>query len=117
MKHQHLQKLRADTCYPAFRGFVSLFTVIGYLAACLVALFGVVVMGQSSGGVLLGLVVIGGAVLLGVAVKAMTECSLMLADIADCTVYDSAAIGTTHALDFEPEPQTLADIIAGRPPR
>ena len=117
MKHQHLQSLRAESCYPAFRGFVSFFTVIGYFAAVLVAVFGFVVMGQAGGGVLLGLVVVGGAVLLGIVVKAMSECSLMLADIADCTVHDSAAGATAHALDFDPESQTLAEIIVGKPNR
>lgn len=115
MKHQHLQSLRAESCYPAFRGFVSFFTVIGYFAAVLVAVFGFVLMGQAGGGFLLGSVVIGGAVLFGLVIKAMSECSLMLADIADCTVHDSAVGATAHALDFDPESRTLAEIIAGKP--
>lgn len=92
MSRQKLDSIRAQSCYPAFRGFVSFFALIGYLAAGLVALASLLALGSGKasgiGVAILGIVV---AVVLALVIKAATECSLMLADIADCTVRDASA--------------------------
>ena len=91
MIQETLSSIRADTCYPAFRGFVSFGAVIGYFVAGLVALSGVFALGAGSGGIIIALGLVIAAVVLTLLVKAVTECSLMLADIADCTVHNTAS--------------------------
>jgi hypothetical protein len=70
----YLEKLRAASCYPAFRGFIGFCTVVGYLLAGLVLLIGI--FSGSFTGILGGFI---GA-----------EASLMLADIADATIDSSS---------------------------
>lgn len=122
MGHQKLSAIRVQSCYPAFRSFISLFATIGYIAAVLLALFGILVgaQGGSLAGIFGGLLFIGGACLLALVIKAAAECGLMLADIADCSVIDVAltASNPSPALEAaQPGPstgdrdQTLAELM------
>ena len=88
---QKLEAIREQSCYPAFRGFVSFFTIVGYMAVLLGMLIGLIAMMKGgASGVMAGILVIAGSVVFGLVVKAAAECSLMLADIADCTVQDAS---------------------------
>lgn len=86
MNRDYLEALRSRTCYPTFRGFVHVFAWLGYLAAALLALVGI--WSNQIGPTLLS---IAGAVMFGLLVRAGTEMSLMVADIADVGVDQAAA--------------------------
>ena len=84
MNKAYLNSIRADSCYPTFRAFVTVATVLAYIVAALVVVAGFV-SGQG-GGILAGIVV---AVVIVLIAKVGQEVSLMIADIADATI-DSA---------------------------
>ena len=84
MNKAYLNTIRADSCYPTFRAFVTIATVLGYIVAALVVVAGFV-SGQGSG-ILIGIV---SAVVIALIAKVGQEVSLMIADIADATI-DSA---------------------------
>lgn len=84
MNKAYLNTIRAGSCYPTFRAFVTVATVLAYIVAALVVVAGFV-SGQG-GGVLVGIVV---AVVIVLIAKVGQEVSLMIADIADATI-DSA---------------------------
>lgn len=81
MNREYLEHIRSNSAYPAFRGFIQFFTVLGYIAAGLVAVFGFFT--KNIGAILLFLL---GAAVLAILVKVSKEVSLMLADIADATI-------------------------------
>ncbi|WP_152597994.1 hypothetical protein [Novilysobacter arseniciresistens] len=81
MNRNYLDHIRSNSFYPAFRGFIQFFTLVGYIAAGLVALFGFFT--KSIGAILLFLL---GTAVLAVLVRVAKEVSLMLADIADATI-------------------------------
>lgn len=81
MNVRDLENLRTNRCCPMFRGFVPIFTLLGYLGAAVFAL-----VGFFSGGLGPILLCIAGAVIFGLLVRVAREMSLMLADIADATV-------------------------------
>ncbi|MCW4455944.1 hypothetical protein OK348_14225 [Flavobacterium sp. MXW15] len=79
--HTHLGNLRASSCYPAFRAFIAVFTIAGYIVSAIFALVGF--FSGSTFGVLASLI---GAVIIALLVKVSAEASLMIADIADATI-------------------------------
>ena len=98
---QKLSIIRSRSCYPSFRTFIKLCAVIGYLAAALVFLFGLMAgsTGKGIAGVGAGALFVGGALLLVLIVTAATEASLMLADLADCAVLGAPSLHQdTHQL-------------------
>lgn len=76
-----LNHIRNNSFYPAFRGFIQFFTIVGYITAVLVAVFGFFT--KNIGAILLFLL---GAIVIAVLVRVSKEVSLMLADIADATI-------------------------------
>ena len=92
MNRQYLEALRSGSCYPTFRGFVTVFELFGYLFAAIVAAGGFI-SGQS-GAVFLG---IAGAALIALLIRVAKEMSLMLADIADATIDASARSVVSHS--------------------
>ncbi|MEN1942710.1 hypothetical protein WCE55_02470 [Luteimonas sp. MJ293] len=92
MNRQYLEALRSGSCYPTFRGFITVFELLGYLIAALVAAGGFI-SGQS-GAMLLGVV---GAVLIVLLIRVAKEMSLMLADIADATIDASSKSAAPHS--------------------
>lgn len=85
MNRQHLDAVRSNTCYPAFRGVIQVFTLIGYLVAVVVA--GVGVMSGQPGTIAIA---VGIAIVLALFFRVAQEVSFMLADIADVTIDSSA---------------------------
>lgn len=81
MSLSHLERIRSNSHYPAFRSFISVLTVIGYIAAVLIAAFGFF-----SKSIPFILMCIAGGALLAFLVMVSKELSLMLADIADATI-------------------------------
>lgn len=86
MNRYYLESLRSRSCYPTFRGFIQAFAWLGYLAAAAIALSGVFV-----GNVGPMLLLIAGAGVLALLVRAGTEMSLMLADLADAAIDQAVA--------------------------
>ena len=84
MNKAYLNSIREESCYPTFRAFVTVATVLTYIVAVLVIIAGFI-SGQG-GGILIGIVV---AVVIVLIAKVGQEVSLMIADIADATI-DSA---------------------------
>ena len=84
MSKAYLNTLRADSCYPTFRAFVTVATVLAYIAAALIVVAGFV-SGQA-GGIMAGIVV---AVVVALIAKVGQEVSLMIADIADATIHSA----------------------------
>ena len=85
MNRQYLDAVRDRTCYPTFRAFVAIATVLAYLIAVVSAIAGFLSGGLPGG--IIGVVVALVVVLLA---KVGQEVSLMIADIADATI-DTAA--------------------------
>ena len=79
-------RLRVESIYPIFRGFVQLFYVIGLLLAAACAIGGVVALLRTGGGMVALAVGIGLAVLLVLFARLFKETSLMLADMSDAMV-------------------------------
>ncbi|MEN5208000.1 hypothetical protein ABE493_07740 [Stenotrophomonas terrae] len=81
-------ELRQRSHYPYLRGVVNFFVVIGYIAAGLVAVLGVLMAMKGGGNGLTAAVMlwIGAAVVLAL-VRLGRELFLMLADIADGVLY------------------------------
>lgn len=110
MNRQHLEAIRSNTCYPTFRGFIQVFTLLGYLAAAVVAGVGVVTGRPGTIAIAVGV-----AILIGLVFRVAQEMSLMLADIADVTI-DSSARSTSlvplvsvAGSQSEPRPSTPSD--------
>lgn len=78
MNPRYLENLRKKSCYPTYRGFVEIVTVLGYLLAVLC-----VVAGTHNGRPMLFFIV---AAVLALFVRVAKEVSLMIADIADATI-------------------------------
>jgi|JI8StandDraft_2_1071088.scaffolds.fasta_scaffold55568_2 hypothetical protein len=76
-----LSEIRASSCYPAFRMFIQISSVLGYLACAVFAFASFA--GESPGAILL---VVPLAILCALLVRVVKEMSLMLADIADTTI-------------------------------
>ena len=85
MNRQHLEAIRSDSCYPTFRGFVQVFTLLGYLGAAVFA-----AAGMMSGQVGAMLIAIAIGIIAALLVRMGKEVSLMLADIADTIIASSA---------------------------
>jgi hypothetical protein len=81
MKIAYLNEIRSTSCYPAFRKFTDIATVLLFILAALIAIAGVA-SGQGIG-ILVGSVVAAIIVLLAIVAK---ELSLMIVDIADATI-------------------------------
>lgn len=82
---RYLRELRGSSCYSTFRAFIGVCSVVGYCLSILIAV-GAFLVGGS-------LIVVGGvacAVALAFIVKASSDASLMIADMADATVDASA---------------------------
>ena len=93
MNRQYLEAIRANSCYPTFRGFVQIFTLLGYLVAAVVAIAGFV-----TGQIGAMLLAIAGAIIVALLIRVGKEMSLMLADIADATIDSSSkatAVGSS----------------------
>ena len=113
---QYLASVRSRSCYPTFRAFVTMATVVTYLLAAFAAVAGFV--SQNGVGVLIGIVV---AVVLVILAKVAQEVSLMVADIADATI-DAASRGasgasapsvSTMAASKRPQPERPASPATG----
>lgn len=81
MNKAYLNSIRRDTCYPTFRAFVTVATVLAYIVAALLVVAGFI-SGQD-GGILVGIVI---AIVIALIAKVGQEVSLMIADIADATI-------------------------------
>lgn len=101
-----LDSIRSASNYPAFRGFVTVAATVGYLAAVMLAFVGVYALLQGAGGIVGGASFLIAGLLLALVVKAAVEMSLMLADIADCTVA-SLAPASQQAVPHQPSTTTL----------
>ena len=91
MNQKYLDKLRINSSYPTFRGFVNSLATAGYVLAGLIVLVAVFA-GLAGGSVTsfgIGAVMTVLGVIIGLFFRAAKEASLMLADIADATL-DSA---------------------------
>lgn len=86
MNRQHLEAIRSNSCYPTFRGFVNVFTRLGYLCAAFFTAGGL-----RSGDLGTMLIAIAIAIVAALLVRMGKEVSLMLADIADTTIASSAS--------------------------
>ena len=95
MNKAYLKSIRTDTCYPTFRAFVTVATLLTYLIAALAVVVGFV--SGHAGGVMISIVI---AALLALLAKVGQEVSLMIADIADATI-DSAGISRQSATSQE----------------
>ncbi len=84
MNKAYLHTIRANSCYPTFRAFITIATALSYIVAALVVIGGVYA-GQIAG-LLVGVAI---ALVIVLVAKAGQEVSLMIADIADATI-DSA---------------------------
>ncbi len=85
MNSKYLAQLRGNSQYPTFRGFVTFLSLLGYVAAALIA--GAGFMTGQAFSALVGIVI---GIIVGILAKTGQEVSLMIADIADATI-DSAA--------------------------
>lgn len=85
MNRQYLEAIRSNSCYPAFRGFVKIFTFLGYLLA-----IGIVVAGMVTGQIGYTILAFVGAIIYAILIRVAKEVSLMLADIADATIDSSS---------------------------
>ena len=85
MHKEYLEKLRENSFYPTFRGFIDFISVVGYIAAALLALFGIILL-VSSEGTPIAILIIFGSTVLAAFIKASKEVSLMVADIADAII-------------------------------
>jgi hypothetical protein len=81
MKIAYLNEIRSTSCYPAFRKFTDIATVLLFILAALIAIAGFA-SGQGIG-ILIGSVAAAIIVLLAIVAK---ELSLMIVDIADATI-------------------------------
>lgn len=81
MKIAYLNEIRSNSCYPAFRKFADIATVLLFILAALIAIAGLF-SGQGIG-ILVGSVGAAIVVLLAIVAK---ELSLMIVDIADATI-------------------------------
>ena len=80
-----IERLRADSHYPAFRTVVGVFAILGYVVAALGFVGGIIAgMGGGGPGAILGGFVF--ACVIGVLAKVAKEASLMLADLSDAMV-------------------------------
>ena len=101
MNHEFQNRMRHATCYPAFRGFVTVATWLLYLAAAALALFALFAGARATdGGAGLLTIVTGvGVALIGaLLVTVLKEAVLMLADIADATI----GVAARHYDEQEP---------------
>ena len=85
MNRQHLEAIRSNSCYPTFRGFVQVFTLLGYLGAAVFAAAGL--MSGQAGAMFIAIAI---GIIAALLVRMGKEVSLMLADIADTTIASSA---------------------------
>lgn len=111
MNKQYLDGLRSRSCYPTFRGFVAVITVLTYVLAALVILVGFLT-GQMPA--ILGCIVAG--VLLIVLAKAAQEVSLMIADMADATIDTASRPTAVRATTARSEPRFSASVPADAAP-
>lgn len=95
-----LSEIRASSCYPAFRMFVQISSVLGYLACAVFAFASFA--GESPGAILL---IVPLAILCALLVRVVKEMSLMLADIADTTISSHARSALPLSLSLSPEPK------------
>ena len=91
MNKQYLEALRSRSCYPTFRTFIAIATVLTYLLAAVAAIVGFA--SKQAVGIAVG---IGAALLLVLLAKVAEEVSLMVADIADVTIDAAAAKDTAR---------------------
>jgi hypothetical protein len=96
-KHAYLDRIRGDSAYPFFRGFVWTLTAIGALGSIGLGIFGLYLF--SVGGIygqFAMVFIIGGAIMFALTI-AGKEVSSMLCDIADATI-DSASRPSQHRI-------------------
>lgn len=80
-----VDRVRTESAYPAFRGFVGVLTWISYIIAACLALVGL--FGGAGSGNLVGMALfLIGAMLWALLTNVAREIALMLADIADATL-------------------------------
>ncbi|MGH8040379.1 MAG: hypothetical protein ACREPD_21905 [Stenotrophomonas sp.] len=84
--------IRTQSCYPVFRGFIGFAAFVGYIAAALILLAALLAgnsvdRGSGIGALAVGVIASFVMVLLTIALK---EASLMLADIADCAIWEAS---------------------------
>ena len=81
MNKEYLNIVRQGTCYPVFRGFVLIATIVLYICSLAMAAFGFL-----SGDVRVVASFIVASIILALISKAGQELSLMAADMADVTI-------------------------------
>lgn len=107
MNRQYLEAIRANSCYPTFRGFVQIFTLLGYLVAAVVA-----IAGFFTGQIGTMILAFAGAIIVALLIRVGKEMSLMLADIADVAI-DSSSKAT--AANSSPTPNTSQQTVVATP--
>lgn len=85
--HAFARQMRAESLYPAWRKIVGLFAIIGYIAAAIMLIAGII---SGKGSTLAMLAAFGFAALTALFTKVGKELSLMLADLSDATVHLAA---------------------------
>lgn len=88
---EHLQVLRANTCYPSFRAFIGFFIVLGYLIALIEALAGIAGIFRENVFLIGGGFV--GCALTIFMTKVGSEMLFMVSDIADSNIYSASEKG------------------------
>jgi len=86
--HAFAEQMRAESLYPAWRGIVGIFAILGYVVAVLAAIGAIVAALKVSW--LSGLVGLGVAAFIAIITKVSKEASLMLADLSDAAVHLAA---------------------------
>jgi hypothetical protein len=86
--HVFAEQMRAASLYPAWRGIVGIFAILGYVVAALAAIGAIVATLKVSW--LSGLVGLGVAAFIAIITKVSKEASLMLADLSDAAVHLAA---------------------------
>ena len=107
MNRQYLEAIRANSCYPTFRGFVQIFTLLGYLVAAVVA-----IAGFFTGQIGTMILAFAGAIIAALLIRVGKEMSLMLADIADAAI-DSSSKAT--AAGSSPTPNMSQQTVVAPP--
>lgn len=107
-----LTLIRNQSCYPVFRGFIATAAVFGYISA-----FGVLLIGalasdatrlNAATGIATAAMGILGCVVIVLITIALKEMALMVADIADCAIWDASSPTNTSAPSGGPATSDVA---------
>lgn len=82
--HAFAKRMRADSLYPTWRQLVVVYKWLGYAAALVLFITGLVMLFSS--GAAAGMIPLFTGVVVAIVVKAMVELSLMMADMSDANV-------------------------------